>query len=105
MQNLTLKSARVISDAYPCLVLTFADGAQACVIYEQKVLGFAPYVFLGADWERKLPPIKLPADDADGRAPMTLNGFTGDATIVRLARQFLQDLRNGKLKSGPVAIA
>lgn len=81
-------SARWIIDVvYPVLSIE-TDLGTADIFEIKPTLYDAGIVFLGADFEDKVPPITFPADPKDNRPALQLRGFTKDKTILALVREF-----------------
>lgn len=57
-------------------------------------------VYVG--YEEVLPVIEVRPDDEE---PQSLVGFTSDAVVVKLTRQFMVDANRKSFKPGPVPIA
>lgn len=73
----------------PNLLLTLDDGtANICV--EQRILPYAPLVYLGGNWDFELPPTTRVINGQE----RTLYGFTDDPEIVRLTREFVAACRS-----------
>lgn len=94
-----------LDQGYPFLRVV-TDQGEAWIISEQKMLGRGyDVVFLGADWEDKLPVVHLQPDAQRGPdSAMSLQGFTGDPVIVALTRAFLELLEDEASRPGPLPI-
>lgn len=67
------------------------NGKRALISSEQIKLSLLKrgYVFLGPEWEARLPVIEVPPDPAARLNGLTLHGFTNDPEIARLVRDWL----------------
>ena len=55
------------------------------------------------DWDApSLSRVSIPADDAAGRAALSLENFTSDPEIVKLARRFYELASSGTAQEGPL---
>jgi len=92
---LDLRNARFDSDeyGYPFISIEI-DGIKARIFAEQKAARDG-FIFLGADFEDKVPILYLPADPANGRpVPQPLHGFSDDPRLLALFQQFLAEINN-----------
>ena len=81
----------VFIEKRPALRVVFWEGGEALVPYEQKALEY-DYVFLGAPWQSRVPPLTLPADPENGRyEDRELTGFLHSALLANAVRQMLKD--------------
>jgi hypothetical protein len=90
-----------LNEGRPYLSLV-VNGREASVYYDDKSLLYGwGCVFLGADWEDRLPPRLLPPDPGAGRTrPQRLTGWTDDAEVLRLANLFYQSLLDDTFQPG-----
>lgn len=98
-------------DGRPALRLHI-DDLDAWVFEPKRSLLEMGYVVLvdgigaSARWADRLPPITIPADDAQGRAELLLEAATDDPLVVGLARTFWNLCSGGRpFKAGPIDLA
>lgn len=77
-----------VRQGYPFLVVETELGRME-IHSEQKLLERYGLVFVGMRFEDVLPEIELPAEPENGQGALTLRGFTADAGIVGLVREWL----------------
>lgn len=89
-------------DGTPALRLG-VNGKEAFICQANPALLEAGYVYLislapGFSWEEELPVLTLPAVPGVSNAPRPFPGFTDDAGVLRLAREFAAALeeRDGR---------
>lgn len=94
----------IYQQGYP-LLLVDIDGETARLGTDQKLpLVEQGIIFLGPTFQERVPEIRLPANEAEGRAPLTLRGFTRDERIVELYRAFRRALSEGEVPEGPFEV-
>ena len=97
--SLTLANATYWrNDGYPMLGLE-VDGRRANLAADCKPVVFdAGITFLGPKFVDRVEPIVL---EAEGMAPIRLEGFTRDARVHRLYAAFLKAAGEGTFEEGP----
>lgn len=95
----------ILQGLYPAVRLII-DGREAQLDTAQKrsvrEMGF---VFLGADWADRVPPVTFPPDPANSRfAPEQHRGFTSDPQVIEIYDQFRTDLDRGTFEPGPLPL-
>ena len=61
-------------------------------------------VFLGPEWEGRLPAIDFPAVPVLGLDPQVLHGFTADPEICRVARLYAANVHDDTFTGGPAEL-
>lgn len=91
----------------PVLELTFASGQIARISTENQKRTWTEmgFVFLGAEFEDSVEPIRVPADEDDGRPATTLRGYTHNPLVSTLYKRFLDDQAKDRFVEGRVAMA
>jgi hypothetical protein len=75
------------------LLIEFASGHTAAIWHRSQKLNLVRMglVFLGAEFEKLVPPIFLAGDPDEGRGDHTFTGFTQDPVIAAAVQEFFRE--------------
>jgi hypothetical protein len=64
------------------------------------------FVYLGSEWAGRVPPLTLPAVEADNQPAQVLRGFTRDPDVLWLARYLIaqDDRGDDQVQLGPIEL-